>query len=105
MACWRPSSWVVRQHGVTNMANASELGQPQTQGVNGNTEVERLATLVQQLQDECAKLRQALAKTEAERHLYRQAFYANARATREFQDVDIPSLEAISAGPVEMMEY
>jgi hypothetical protein len=81
-------------------------GPSQTQGhqSNGSAESERLATLVRELQDECERLRQALAKVETERDWYRKAISENARAAREFEDVDIPTLEAISAGPVEMIE-
>jgi hypothetical protein len=86
------------------MANVREIGEAESKGSDGNAETARLATVVQELQAECAKLRQALAKTEAERNLYLKAIYANARATREFEDVDIASLEAMSAGPVEMIE-
>ena len=59
---------------------------------------------LQELQNECNRLREALAKAEAERDWYRKAIYENARAAREFEDVDIPSLEKMSAGPVEMIE-
>jgi hypothetical protein len=71
---------------------------------NGGTEYERLATLVRELQDECNRLRQALAKMETERDLYRKAMFENARTAREFQDVDIATLEAMSAGPVDRIE-
>ena len=80
------------------MANVHEIGPAQ------NAETERLRMLVQSLQDECARLRQDLAKTEAERDQYLKGLYENARKIREFEDVDIPSLEAMSGGPVEMIE-
>ena len=70
---------------------------------NGHAEIERLNQLVRTLQDECERLRNALEVAEAERKLFRTAFYDNLRAAREFEDVDIPSLERISAGPVEMI--
>lgn len=89
--------------GAINMANAPERSPSQPHAVNGNAEVERLTTLVQQLQDECVRLRQALEDAEAERQLYRQAYYDRLRAEREFEDVDIASLKAMSAGPVEKL--
>jgi predicted nucleic acid-binding Zn-ribbon protein len=86
------------------MANTHEIGQTQSQGANGSAEIARLSTRVQELQDECEKLRQALAKLQAERDRYLKALYAGARATREFEDVDIASLQAMTSGPVEMIE-
>jgi hypothetical protein len=86
------------------MANANESDQAQSHEFDGQSKVERLENAVRRLQDECAKLRESLAKAEAERNLYLKALYANARATLEFKDVDIPDLEKISAGPVEMLE-
>jgi hypothetical protein len=83
------------------MANSHELAQPRSEGLSEHAEVERLSNLVKSLQEECEKLRQALQKMEAERN---QALCANARAAREFVNVDIPSLAAISGGPVEMIE-
>jgi hypothetical protein len=56
------------------MANVDEVGQ--SQSANRNGETERLAALV-------------------------QASYEHARAAREFVDVDIDTLNAVSAGPVE----
>jgi hypothetical protein len=67
-------------------------------------ELARLATLVRQQRDECERLRQALAKAEAQRDLYLKAVYEHLRGTFHFEDVDIPGLEAISAGPVETIE-
>lgn len=85
------------------MANTSERTPSQPHAVNGNAEVERLSALVQQLQAECARLRQALEESEAERELFRQGYYEKLRAEREFVDVDIASLTAMSAGPVEKL--
>jgi predicted RNase H-like nuclease (RuvC/YqgF family) len=87
------------------MASAVEPNPSQPQAVDGNAEVERLTTLVQQLQDECVQLRQALAEAEAERQLFRQAYYDKLRAEREFEDVDIASLTAMSAGPVGILAW
>jgi len=89
--------------GATDMANTSERTPSQPHAVNRNAEVERLTTLVQQLQDECVQLRQALAEAETERQLFRQAYYDRLRSEREFEDVDIASLTAMSAGPVERL--
>jgi predicted nuclease with TOPRIM domain len=71
---------------------------------NGSAEIERLQTRVRELQEESTRMRQTLAKTEMERDRYRQAYLDQARAARAFEDLDIPTLEAISAGPVEMIE-
>ena len=70
---------------------------------NGWTEVEELHKRVRALEDECNRLKQALAVSEAERKRYRQAFLDQARAAREFVDVDVDSLDAKSAGPVELL--
>jgi hypothetical protein len=72
---------------------------------NGNSEVERLSLLVQQLESECDRLRQALARSEAERNHYLKAIHAYERARIELEDVDIAELERSSAGPVELIEY
>jgi len=53
------------------------------------------------MQDECEKLRQSLAKMQVERDHCLKALYAGARASREFEDVDITSLQAMGSGPVE----
>src|SRR4051794_14520410 len=79
-------------------------GEATSSSPNWQIEAERLAGLVKNLQQECAMLRQSLAKVEAERDLYLQAVYANARATLHFEEIDIPELEAASAGPVEPLE-
>jgi hypothetical protein len=76
----------------------------QVESANPNAETERLAALVQELQEECDKLRQALAQAQSERDGYRKAIYEHARAAREFVDVDIDSLKAVSAGPVETID-
>jgi len=83
------------------MASVPEAAASQAE--NGNPETRRLASLVQVLQAECAQLRQTLAQAEAERDRLRLAIYVQARAAREFEDLDIPSLEAMSAGPVELL--
>jgi hypothetical protein len=67
-------------------------------------EAGQLATLVGQLEDECEKLRQSLAEVKAERDLYLKAAYANARSSLQFEDQDIPELQAASDGPVEILE-
>jgi hypothetical protein len=59
--------------------------------------------MVRDLQRECGKLREALAKAESERETYRQLFLQEARERREFADLDIPTLERMSAGPVEKL--
>jgi hypothetical protein len=84
------------------MATTHETGHTHSE-LNG-AEADRLAIRVQELENECARLRRALAQTEKERNSYLKAIYENARAAREFEDVDIPTLEAMSAGPVEMID-
>jgi hypothetical protein len=86
------------------MATVNETGQSPGHLANGSAEIERLETRVRDLQEECTRLRQELAKTEIERNRYHQAFLGQAGAAREFEDLDIPTLEAMSAGPVEMIE-
>jgi hypothetical protein len=54
-----------------------------------------------ELKEECARLREALAQIETERNWYRKALYEHARASREFEDLDLATLQSISAGPVE----
>lgn len=62
----------------------------------------RLELLVKQLQGECDRLRQALAKAENERNTYRQLYVEH--AAHEFEELDKPTLEAMSAGPIEMIK-
>ena len=71
---------------------------------NGNEEIERLRTLVNELQEEACQLRAALTKAEFEREQYHHLFLAEASKLREFEDLDIPTLEAMSSRPVEMIE-
>ena len=54
-----------------------------------------------ELKEECARLRDALAQIETERNWYRKALYEHARASREFEDLDLATLQSMSAGPVE----
>ena len=70
---------------------------------NGDAQVQRLEALVCDLKAECAKLREALAKAESEREAYRHLFLDEARQRREFEDLDLPTLQAMSAGPVEKL--
>ncbi|MBI3823369.1 MAG: hypothetical protein HY289_11925 [Planctomycetes bacterium] len=70
---------------------------------NGDTEVRRLESAVRELEGECGRLREALAKAQSERETYRQLFLQEARERREFEDLDIPTLERMSAGPVEKL--
>jgi hypothetical protein len=49
-------------------------------------------------------LRAALAECEIQRDAYRGALVQELRASREFEKLDIPTLEAISAGPVELVQ-
>jgi len=67
-------------------------------------EIERMAALLRKQRDECATLRQALAKAEEERGFYLKAVYELMRGTFHFEDVDIESLKAVSAGPAEYIE-
>jgi hypothetical protein len=75
--------------------------------LNGSAEIERLTTQVGQLRAECARLAQALKEAAVEGDLARKTLSKVLaqieREKREFEDVDIASLEAISAGPVEML--
>lgn len=84
------------------MANVDEVRQ--FQSLDQNAEIEQLAALVQELREECETLRRALAQTESERDGYRKAIHEHARKAREFEDVDVNSLNALSAGPVETMD-
>jgi hypothetical protein len=63
---------------------------------NGEAEIQRLEA-------ECGKLREALAKAESERDAYRHLFLKEARERREFEDLDLPALQAMSAGPIEKL--
>jgi hypothetical protein len=81
--------------------NSRSSGQPTT---NGAADIEELHSQIRELQEECSKLKLALARSEDERIRYRQAFLDQARTAREFADLDIASLEKMSAGPVEMLE-
>ncbi len=66
-------------------------------------DVERLECLVDELQAECARLRAALEESQRDRDRFRYAFYDRLREAREFEDFDIPKLQAKSAGPVESL--
>ncbi len=80
------------------------VNQPSLPNVtNGDGELQRLEAMVRELQTECGKLREALAKAESEREAYRDLFLQEARERREFEDLDIPTLERMSAGPVEKL--
>jgi len=70
---------------------------------NNSGELQRLSALVQELRAEVERLSKALAKAEQEREWYRKAIYEHEREKREFENVDIASLEAMSAGPVELI--
>ncbi|HZZ80187.1 MAG TPA: hypothetical protein VFE62_16860 [Gemmataceae bacterium] len=70
---------------------------------NSDSEVQRLEALVGDLQTECAKLRDALAKAESEREAYRHLFLNEARERGEFRDVDFDDLIRTSPGPVETL--
>lgn len=73
---------------------------------NGNTEIERLNSLVQKLQAECGELKKALARSEADRNIYLKAVYAYERAKHPITeaDADFDELKRTSAGPVELIE-
>jgi len=86
------------------MAIVNQTDPHPTRTANGSSEIERLGSLVSDLQQENTRLRQSLLKVESERDRYREAFLDHARAAREFEDLDIPTLESMSAGPVEMIE-
>lgn len=66
-------------------------------------DIEQLEALVGDLQAECGRLRAALAKAESEREAYRRLFMEDARERREFEDLDLATLEATSPGPVEKL--
>lgn len=71
--------------------------------LNGARSAEH-ASQIKLLQDECDRLRDALARTESERDLYRKALYEQMRGSFQFQDVTIAELEKMSAGPVEFAD-
>jgi exonuclease VII small subunit len=75
----------------------------QPNATNGDAMVQRLEALVSELESECGKLREALAKAESEREAYRQLFLDEARQRREFTDADYDDLVNASAGPVEKL--
>jgi hypothetical protein len=77
---------------------------PPVHAINGAADIEGLHAQIRDLQKECSRLNQALASSEDERNRYRQAFLDQARASREFEDLDVAALENMSAGPVEMLE-
>lgn len=79
------------------------VGQSHLQETNGVAEIERLQTRICDLEDECLRLKHALAAAETERAFYKQAFLDQARTAREFEDLDVAMLERMSAGPVEML--
>jgi hypothetical protein len=83
------------------MAVVSKPNEPPA--TNGDAEVQRLESLVCDLQAECGGLREALAKAESEREAYRHLFLDEARQRREFEDMDLAAIEAMSAGPVEKL--
>jgi hypothetical protein len=62
-------------------------------------EAERLTGLVRKLREECERLREALAKAEAERDRYSSAL----RTAFPFEDVTIEELRAASVGAVEII--
>ena len=82
------------------MSGTHEIAQPQAHLNNGQAEIERLHDLLRNANEECQSLRQALADTKAERDGYRELFLEQARAAREFEDLDIDTLKALSAGPL-----
>ncbi len=71
--------------------------------MNAAMEIDRLEHLVGDLQIECERLRIALAESQRDRDRFRHAFYDRLRDAREFEDLDIPKLQEISAGPVELL--
>jgi hypothetical protein len=83
------------------MATNQELNKQQS---NGNAEIARLSLLAEQAQAECERLRNALARCEAERDHYLKAVYAAERAKLHSFDVDIGELEKAAVGPVETIE-
>jgi hypothetical protein len=86
------------------MAVVNESGPSLAPAANGNADVQHLEAVVRELQEECRRLREALGKADREREAYKQLFLEEARNSREFENLDIPTLEAMSAGPVEMLE-
>lgn len=78
-----------------------ENNQANSHSSNNSNEVQRLSALVHELQTQVDRLSKALEKAEQEREWYRKAICEYEREKREFENVDIASLEAMSAGPVE----
>jgi hypothetical protein len=81
----------------------AENSQTPVQSANGISETVQLQAQITKLEAECRRLKQALAAAELERDRYRCAFLDQARAAREFEDLDVPTLERMSAGPVEKL--
>jgi hypothetical protein len=86
---------------VPLMATNQELNLHQS---NNNAEIARVSLLLEQAEAECEKLRNALARCEAERDHYLKAVYASERAKLHVVDVDFAELEKAAAGPVETIE-
>ncbi len=86
------------------MATVQVTGEHQTHPPNGSSAIEHLTAQLRALETECATLRTALATSNLECDRWRAAYYDEARAAREFEDLDIETLKAMTAGPVEMIE-
>jgi hypothetical protein len=90
------------------MPNPDENGRAKTQQPSSDVENAQLSVAIEELRTECDGLRKALARAEEERDLYLKAVYEYEReralASREFEDIDIDALKAMSAGPVETIE-
>jgi len=95
---------VVAEEGIPMMPTNQELNQTHPHESNGNPEIARLSSQLQQAQTECDKLRTALARCEMERDEYLKAIYASERAKIDFVDVDFVELEKAAVGPVETIE-
>lgn len=83
------------------MAVVNKQADPPT--TNSDADVRRLEALVGDLNLECGKLRDALAKAESEREAYRHLFLEEARQRRELEDADLATLLATSPGPVKKL--
>jgi hypothetical protein len=83
------------------MATTRETDQVPNALVNGRAEIEHLVTLVRELQEECIRMGSPWPKRR-----WSAIVIAKSNWTRHVRHPrwDIPTLEAISAGPVEMIE-
>lgn len=73
---------------------------------NGNSETQRQAVIIRDLQAQCAELREKLAQAEKQRDAYLSAIYAYEREkilTQNPEEFELEWLIKNNAGPVELL--